>query len=157
MPTIGRAARCGTRRRQSSNSATVSEGVSGLNSVQAYGVTPPAGGVTGGHRRRPLPDAIQWTKQYLIGFGRLQAVTSSDQKLFDAAIRTRTAFTEAVPASLDPQRLPPHHAATLEVGRAQKTIFVARLGQPEWADLLTPPDRRGLTPLFWPTCARTGK
>jgi hypothetical protein len=23
------------------------------------------------------------------------------------------------------------------------------LGQPEWADLLTPADRRGLTPLFW--------
>ena len=23
------------------------------------------------------------------------------------------------------------------------------LGEPEWADLLTPADRRGLTPLFW--------
>ncbi|MFC5959782.1 hypothetical protein ACFP51_36920 [Streptomyces pratens] len=23
------------------------------------------------------------------------------------------------------------------------------LGDPEWADLLTPADRRGLTPLFW--------
>lgn len=23
------------------------------------------------------------------------------------------------------------------------------LGKPEWADLLTPADRRGLTPLFW--------
>ncbi|MFF7656705.1 hypothetical protein ACFZCY_44045 [Streptomyces sp. NPDC007983] len=25
----------------------------------------------------------------------------------------------------------------------------AQLGEPEWADLLTPADRRGLTPLFW--------
>ncbi|MFE4800276.1 hypothetical protein ACFRFL_35940 [Streptomyces sp. NPDC056708] len=23
------------------------------------------------------------------------------------------------------------------------------LGEPEWAELLTPADRRGLTPLFW--------
>lgn len=23
------------------------------------------------------------------------------------------------------------------------------LGEPEWTDLLTPADRRGLTPLFW--------
>lgn len=28
-------------------------------------------------------------------------------------------------------------------------MFQDFLGEPEWADLLTPADRRGLTPLFW--------
>jgi TnpA family transposase len=30
------------------------------------------------------------------------------------------------------------------------SMFQDILGEPEWADLLTPADRRGLTPLFWP-------
>ncbi|MEU3785457.1 Tn3 family transposase [Streptomyces sp900129855] len=134
------------------------------------------------------------------------------------AIRTRTASTEAILRRFTRNASHPTYAAMLEVGRAQKTIFVARylrlrdlqreieeglnvmessngansviaygkggeiasnrrdeqemfvlclrilqsalvfvntlmlqdiLGEPAWADLLTPADRRGLTPLFW--------
>lgn len=138
---------------------------------------------------------------------------------YATAIRTRTASTEAmIPRRFTRNASHPTYAAMLEVGRAQKTIFVARylrlrdlqreieeglnvmessngassvvaygkggeivsnrrdeqemfvlclrilqsalvyvntlmlqdvLGEPEWADLLTPADRRGLTPLFW--------
>ncbi|MGW0885265.1 Tn3 family transposase [Streptomyces sp. NPDC002671] len=132
--------------------------------------------------------------------------------------KTRTASTEAILRRFTRNASHPTYAAMLEVGRAQKTIFVARylrlrdlqreieeglnvmessngansviaygkggeiasnrraeqemfvlslrilqsapvyvntlmlqdiLGEPEWADLLTPADRRGLTPLFW--------
>ncbi|MET9662332.1 Tn3 family transposase [Streptomyces sp. NPDC006510] len=135
-----------------------------------------------------------------------------------AAIRTRTASTEAILRRFTRNASHPTYAAMLEVGRAQKAIFVARylrlrdlqreieeglnvmessngansviaygkvgemasnrrdeqemfvlcrrilqsalvyvhtlmlqdvLGEPEWDDLLTPADRRGLTPLFW--------
>ncbi|ARF52967.1 Tn3 family transposase [Streptomyces gilvosporeus] len=137
---------------------------------------------------------------------------------YATAIRTRTASTEAILRRFTRNASHPTYAAMLEVGRAQKTIFVARylrlrnlqreieeglnvmessngansviaygkggeiasnrrdeqemfvlclrilqsalvyvntlmlqdiLGEPEWADLLTPADRRGLTPLFW--------
>jgi TnpA family transposase len=137
---------------------------------------------------------------------------------YATAIRTRTAYTEAILRRFTRNASHPTYAAMLEVGRAQKTIFVARylrlrdlqreieeglnvmessngansviaygkggeiasnrrdeqemfvlclrilqsalvyvntlmlqdiLGEPEWADLLTPADRRGLTPLFW--------
>lgn len=40
-----------------------------------------------GHKKTGAPDvpeAIEWTKQYLVDFGRLQAETSGDQELFDA-------------------------------------------------------------------------
>ncbi|MBD3004227.1 MBL fold metallo-hydrolase [Streptomyces sp. 5-10] len=40
-----------------------------------------------GHKKTGVPDvpeSIEWTKQYLVDFGRLQAETSSDQELFDA-------------------------------------------------------------------------
>ncbi|MFB7333752.1 Tn3 family transposase [Streptomyces adustus] len=135
---------------------------------------------------------------------------------YATAIRTRTASTEAILRRLTRNASHPTHAAMLEVGRAQRTIFVARylrlrdlqreieeglnvmessigansviaygkggeiassrrdeqdmfvlclrilqsalvhvntlmlqdiLGEPEWADLLTPADLRGLTPL----------
>ncbi|REK86483.1 hypothetical protein DY245_32025 [Streptomyces inhibens] len=134
------------------------------------------------------------------------------------AIRARTASTEAILRRLTRNASHPTYAATLEVGRAQKTTFMARylrlrdlqreieegqnvmessngansviaygkggeiasnrrdeqemfvlclrilqsalvyvntlmlqdiLDEPEWADLLTPADLRGLTPLFW--------
>ncbi|MET7608311.1 Tn3 family transposase [Streptomyces avermitilis] len=137
---------------------------------------------------------------------------------YATAIRTRTASTEAILRRFTRNASHPTYAAMLEVGRTQKTIFVARylrlrdlqreieeglnvmessngansviaygkggeiasnrrdeqemfvlclrivqsalvyvntlmlqdiLGEPEWADLLTPADRRGLTPLFW--------
>ncbi|MFE6977237.1 Tn3 family transposase [Streptomyces sp. NPDC057682] len=137
---------------------------------------------------------------------------------YATAIRTRTASTEAILRRFTRNASHPTYAAMLEVGRAQKTIFVARylrlrdlqreieeglnvmessngansviaygkggeiasnrrdeqemfvlclrilqsalvyvntlmlqdiLGEPEWAELLTPADRRGLTPLFW--------
>ncbi|MFD5882794.1 Tn3 family transposase [Streptomyces yangpuensis] len=137
---------------------------------------------------------------------------------YATAIRTRTASTEAILRRFTRNASHPTYAAMLEVGRAQKTIFVARylrlrdlqreieeglnvtessngansviaygkggesasnrrdeqemfvlclrilqsaqvyvntlmlqdvLGEPEWADLLTPAARRGLTPLFW--------
>ncbi|WP_233273729.1 transposase [Streptomyces broussonetiae] len=137
---------------------------------------------------------------------------------YATAIRTRTASTEAILRRFTRNASHPTYAAMLEVGRAQKTIFVARylrlrdlqreieeglnvmessngansviaygkggeiasnrrdeqemfvlclrilqsalvyvntlmlqdiLSEPEWADLLTPADRRGLTPLFW--------
>lgn len=137
---------------------------------------------------------------------------------YATAIRTRTASTEAILRRFTRNASHPTYAAMLEVGRAQKTIFVARylrlrelqreieeglnvmessngansviaygkggeiasnrrdeqemfvlclrilqsalvyvntlmlqdiLGEPEWARLLTPADRRGLTPLFW--------
>lgn len=137
---------------------------------------------------------------------------------YATAIRTRTASTEAILRRFTRNASHPTYAAMLEVGRAQKTIFVARylrlrdlqreieeglnvmessngansviaygkggeiasnrrdeqemfvlclrilqsalvyvntlmlqdiLGEPEWADLLTTADRRGLTPLFW--------
>ncbi|MEU9298733.1 Tn3 family transposase [Streptomyces sp. NPDC048266] len=137
---------------------------------------------------------------------------------YATAIRTRTASTEAILRRFTCNASHPTYAAMLEVGRAQKTIFVARylrlrdlqreieeglnvmessngansviaygkggviasnrrdeqemfvlclrilqsalvyvntlmlqdvLGEPKWADLLTPADRRGLTPLFW--------
>ncbi|MFH8753906.1 transposase [Streptomyces rimosus] len=137
---------------------------------------------------------------------------------YATAIRTRTASTEAILRRFTRNASHPTYAAMLEVGRAQKTIFVARylrlrdlqreieeglnvmessngansviaygkggeiasnrrdeqemfvlclrilqsalvyvntlmlqdvLGEPEWAGLLTPADRRGLTPLFW--------
>ena len=31
------------------------------------------------------------------------------------------------------------------------------LAEPEWADVLTPEDRRGLTPLFWRTSCPTAR
>ncbi|MER6314417.1 Tn3 family transposase [Streptomyces sp. NPDC001581] len=137
---------------------------------------------------------------------------------YATAIRTRTASTEAILRRFTRNASHPTYAAMLEVGRAQKTVFVARylrlrdlqreveeglnvmessngansviaygkggeiasnrrdeqemfvlclrilqsalvyvntlmlqdvLGEPEWVDLLTPADRRGLTPLFW--------
>ncbi|MEU5106098.1 MULTISPECIES: transposase [unclassified Streptomyces] len=137
---------------------------------------------------------------------------------YATAIRTRTASTEAILRRFTRNASHPTYAAMLEVGRAQKTIFVARylrlrdlqreveeglnvmessngansviaygkggeiasnrrdeqemfvlclrilqsalvyvntlmlqdvMDEPEWADLLTPADRRGLTPLFW--------
>ncbi|MEU1465881.1 Tn3 family transposase [Streptomyces sp. NPDC005727] len=137
---------------------------------------------------------------------------------YATAIRTRTGSTEAILRRFTRNASHPTYAAILEVGRAQKTIFVARylrlrdlqgeieeglnvmessngansalaygkgggiasnrldeqemfvlclrilqsalvyvntlmlqdiLGEPEWADLLTDADRRGLTPLFW--------
>lgn len=136
---------------------------------------------------------------------------------YATAIRTRTASTEAILRRFTRNASHPTYAAMLEVGRAEKTIFVARylrlrdlqreieeglnvmessngansviaygkggeiasnrrdeqemfvlclrilqsalvyvntltlqdiLGEPEWADLLTSADRRGLTP-FW--------
>ncbi|WP_241838441.1 transposase [Streptomyces sp. TSRI0281] len=137
---------------------------------------------------------------------------------YATAIRTRTASTEAILRRFTRNASHPTYAAMLEVGRAQKTLFVARclrlrdlqrevekglnvkessngansviaygkggeiasnrcdeqemfvlcrripqsalvyvntlvlqniLGEPKWADLLTPADRRGLAPLFW--------
>ncbi|MFE5667075.1 Tn3 family transposase [Streptomyces niveus] len=137
---------------------------------------------------------------------------------YATAIRTGTASTEAILRRFTRNASHPAYAAMLEVGRAQKTIFVARylrlrdlqreieeglnvmessngansviaygkggeiasnrrdeqemfvlclrilqsalvyvntlmlqdiLGEPEWAELLTPADRRGLTSLFW--------
>ncbi|MFK4210368.1 Tn3 family transposase [Streptomyces sp. NPDC030920] len=136
---------------------------------------------------------------------------------YATAIRTRTASTEAILRRFTRNASQPTYPAMLEVGRAQKTIFVARhlrlrdlqreieeglnvmessngansviaygkggeiasnrrdeqemfvlclrilqsalvyvntlmlqdaLDEPEWAELLTPSDRRGLTPLF---------
>ncbi|MFI6730198.1 transposase [Streptomyces atratus] len=137
---------------------------------------------------------------------------------YATAIRTRTASTEAILRRFTCSASHPTYAAMLEVGRAQKTIFVVRylrlrdlqreieeglnvmessngansviaygkggeiasnrrdeqemfvlclrilqsalvyvntlmlqgiLAEPEWDSLLTPADRRGLTPLFW--------
>lgn len=137
---------------------------------------------------------------------------------YATAIRTQTASTEAILRRFTRNASHPTYAAMLEVGRAQKTVFVARylrlrdlqreieeglnimessngansviaygkggemasnrrdeqemfvlclrilqsapvyvntlmlqdiLGEPEWAGLLTPADRRGLPPLFW--------
>ncbi|MFE2970445.1 Tn3 family transposase [Streptomyces sp. NPDC059340] len=147
-----------------------------------------------------------------------QGSTAHQMIKYATAIRTRTASTEAVVRRFTRNASHPTYAAMLEVGRAQKTIFVARylrlrdlqreieeglnvmessngansviaygkggeiasnrrdeqemfvlclrilqsalvyvntlmlqdiLGEPEWAELLTPADRRGLTPLFW--------
>jgi hypothetical protein len=146
-----------------------------------------------------------------------------DQQQYDQMIKyataiRRTASTEAILWRFTRNASHPTYAAMLEVGRAQKTIFVARylrlrdlqreieeglnvmessngansviaygkggeiasnrreeqemfvlclrilqsalvyvntlmlqniLGEPEWAELLTPADRRGLTRLFW--------
>ena len=137
---------------------------------------------------------------------------------YTTAIRTRTAATDAILRRFTRNASHPAYAAMLEVGRAQKTIFIARylrlrdlqreieeglnvmessngansviaygkggeiasnrrdeqemfvlclrilrsalvyvntlmlqdiLGEPERVDLLTPADRRGLTPLLW--------
>ena len=137
---------------------------------------------------------------------------------YATAIRTATASTEAILRRFTRNASHPTYAAMLEVGRAQKTIFIARylrlrdlqreieeglnvveswngangvlaygkrgdiasnrrdeqelfvlclrilqaalvyvntlmlqdvLGEPAWAGILTPADRRGLTPLFW--------
>lgn len=137
---------------------------------------------------------------------------------YATAIRTRTASTEAILRRFTRNASHPTYAAMLEVGRAQKTIFITRylrlrdlqreieeglnvveswngangvlaygkrgdiqtnrrdeqelfvlclrilqaalvyintlmlqdiLDDPAWGDLLTPADRRGLTPLFW--------
>ncbi|MDX2524732.1 Tn3 family transposase [Streptomyces europaeiscabiei] len=166
------------------------------------------------------PDAYPQLTPALTRPIRWELITQQyDQMIkYATAIRTRTASTEAILRRFT--RNASHHtyAAMLEVGRAQKTIFVARylrlrdlqreieeglnvmessngassviaygkggeiasnrrdeqemfvlclrilqsalvyvntlmlqdiLGEPEWADLLTPADRRGLTPLFW--------
>jgi TnpA family transposase len=137
---------------------------------------------------------------------------------YATAIRTGTASTEAILRRFTRNASHPTYAAMLEVGRAQKTIFIARylrlrdlqreieeglnvveswngangvlaygkrgdiqtnrrdeqelivlclrilqaalvyvntlmlqdiLDEPAWAEMLTPADRRGLTPLFW--------
>ncbi|MFG2784745.1 Tn3 family transposase [Streptomyces prunicolor] len=137
---------------------------------------------------------------------------------YATALRTRTASTDAILRRFTRKASHPTYAAMLEVGRAQKTIFVARylrlrdlqreieeglnvlessndansviaygksgeiasnrrdeqemfvlclrilqsalvyvntlmpqdiLGEPEWAELLAPADRRGRTPLSW--------
>ena len=137
---------------------------------------------------------------------------------YSTAIRTRTASTEAILRRFTRNASHPTYAAMLEVGRAQKTIFIARylrlrdlqreieeglnvveswngangvlaygkrgdiqtnrrdeqelfvlclrilqaalvyvntlmlqdiLDEPAWANVLTPTERRGLTPLFW--------
>jgi TnpA family transposase len=137
---------------------------------------------------------------------------------YATAIRTRTASTEAILSRFTRWASHPAYQAMLEIGRAQRTAFVARylrerdlqreieeglnvveswnaanaviyygkggeistnrreevemgalclrilqaslvyvntlmlqdvLAEPEWADRLTPADRRGLTPLFW--------
>lgn len=179
-----------------------------INKVKLY--RPVAGEANAYTRLTPaLTRPIRWeliTQQY-------------DQMIkYATAIRTRTASTEAILRRFTRNASHPTYAAMLEVGRAQKTIFVARylrlrdlqreieeglnvmessngansviaygkggeiasnrrdeqelfvlclrilqsalvyvntlmlqdvLDEPEWADLLTPADRRGLTPLFW--------
>jgi hypothetical protein len=127
-----------------------------------------------------------------------------DQQQYDQMIKyataiRRTASTEAILWRFTRNASHPTYAAMLEVGRAQKTIYVMEssngansviaygkggeiasnrreeqemfvlclrilqsalvyvntlmlqniLGEPEWAELLTPADRRGLTRLFW--------
>ncbi|MEU9197853.1 Tn3 family transposase, partial [Streptomyces hundungensis] len=164
------------------------------------------------HPQRPLPHLNQLRPRPLCGSTRNQMIK------YATAIRIRTASTEAILRRFTRNASHPTYAAMLEVGRAQKTVFVARylrlrelqreieeglnvmessngansviaygkggeiasnrrdeqetfvlclrilqsalvfvntlmlqdiLGEPEWADLLTPADRRGLTPLFW--------
>ncbi|WP_369266021.1 Tn3 family transposase [Streptomyces harbinensis] len=166
------------------------------------------------------PDAYPQLTPALTRPIRWELITQQyDQMIkYATAIRTRTASTEAILRRFTRNASHPTYAAMLEVGRAQKTIFVARylrlrdlqreieeglnvmessngansviaygkggeiasnrrdeqemfvlclrilqsalvyvntlmlqdvLGEPEWADLLTPADRRGLTPLFW--------
>lgn len=166
------------------------------------------------------PDAYPQLTPALTRPIRWELITQQyDQMIkYATAIRTRTASTEAILRRFTRNASHPTYAAMLEVGRAQKTIFVARylrlrdlqreieeglnvmessngansviaygkggeiasnrrdeqemfvlclrilqsalvyvntlmlqdiLGELEWADLLTPADRRGLTPLFW--------
>ncbi|MFI6122650.1 transposase [Streptomyces sp. NPDC051064] len=166
------------------------------------------------------PDAYPHLTPALTRPIRWELITQQyDQMIkYATAIRTRTASTEAILHRFTRNASHPTYAAMLEVGRAQKTIFVARylrlrdlqreieeglnvmessngansviaygkggeiasnrrdeqemfvlclrilqsalvyvntlmlqdvLGEPEWADLLTPADQRGLTPLFW--------
>ncbi|MFF3123686.1 Tn3 family transposase [Streptomyces sp. NPDC057908] len=166
------------------------------------------------------PDAYPQLTPALTRPIRWELITQQyDQMIkYATAIRTRTASTEAILRRFTRNASHPTYAAMLEVGRAQKTIFVARylrlrdlqreieeglnvmefsngansviaygkggeiasnrrdeqemfvlclrilqsalvyvntlmlqdiLGEPEWADLLTPADRRGPTPLFW--------
>ncbi|MGW0390620.1 Tn3 family transposase [Streptomyces sp. NPDC003042] len=166
------------------------------------------------------PDAYPQLTPALTRPIRWELITQQyDQMIkYATAIRTRTASTEAILRRFTRNASHPTYAAMLEVGSAQKTIFVARylrlrdlqreieeglnvmessngansviaygkggeiasnrrdeqemfvlclrilqsalvyvntlmlqdvLDEPEWADLLTPADRRGLTPLFW--------
>ena len=178
-----------------------------INKVKLYR---PAGGEHGYPRLEPaLTRPIRWdviAEQY-------------DQMIkYATAIRTGTASTETILRRFTRNASHPTYAAMLEVGRAQKSIFVARylrtrdlqreieeglnvmessngansviaygkggelasnrrdeqemfmlclrilqsalvyvntlmlqhvLAEPEWAALLTPAERRGLTPLFW--------
>jgi len=142
---------------------------------------------------------------------------------YATAIRTGTASTEAILRRFTRNASHPTYAAMLEVGRAQKTIFIARylrlrdlqreieeglnvveswngangvlaygkrgdiqsnrrdeqelfvlclraalvyintlmlqdvLGEPAWTEILTPADRRGLTPQFWMHVLPTAK
>jgi len=179
-----------------------------INRVRLY--RPQAGQPTAYPRLTPaLTRPIRWdlvTEQY-------------DQMIkYATAIRTGTASTEAILRRFTRHAAHPTYAAMLEVGRAQKTIFLVRylksrqlqreihdglnvieswnaanavlaygkggeiatnrrdeqelfvlclrilqaalvyintlmlqdvLDQPQWAQLLTPEDRRGITPLFW--------
>lgn len=174
------------------------------------------------------PDAYPQLTPALTRPIRWELITQQYDRMikYTTAIRTLTASTEAILRRFTRNASHPTYSAMLEVGRAQKTIFVARclrlrdpqrgieeglnvmessngtnsviaygkggeiasnrrdeqemfvlclrilqsalvyvntlmlkdvLGEPEWAELLTPADRRGLTPLFWSHVRPYGK
>ncbi|WP_445528976.1 Tn3 family transposase [Streptomyces cyslabdanicus] len=73
---------------------------------------------------------------------------------YATAIRTRTAFGkggEIASNRRDEQETFVRCLRILQSALVYVNTLMLQdiLGEPEWADLLTPADRRGLTPLFW--------